>query len=133
MFLSARSPGSCQHLREYGLHLDGDRSGKMFLRAGYLPFVPHSQSAVQAIPRLCVSERNRAMLVRRRLSVIHKGMGNLIPGGARLTTLINVWNSELFSCYSMLRYIPPIRLHSCMIWRSCLAVPMQQAQMSVLI
>ena len=56
----------------------------------------------KTIPHLCVSERNRPMPVRRWLNLTHEGLGKLNPGGIGLTSLINVWNGEVFSCHSML-------------------------------
>ena len=73
-------------------------------------FVPHSQAAVEVIPHLCVSKRNRPMPIRRRSSVTHKGLGKIIPGAVGLASSINVWSRELFSCHFMLSYIPPIVL-----------------------
>ena len=59
-------------------------------------FAPHLQAAVEAIPHLCVSERNRPTPVRRRLNLIHAGLGKLNPGGVGATFLINLWNLEAF-------------------------------------
>ena len=103
MFLSARSPGSCRHPREQGLHLDGDIYGKMFLCAQLsAPFCHTHRLAVEAIPHLCVSERNRPILVWRRLSLTYVVLSKQIPGGVGQTFLINVWSQELFPCHSML-------------------------------
>ena len=65
-------------------------------------FAPHSQAAAEAIPHLCVSERNRPTSVRRGLSLIHAGLGKQISGGVGLTSLINVWSREMFFRHSML-------------------------------
>ena len=47
IFPPTRSPGSCCHLRERGLHLNGDKWDKMLLRAQL------------SAPHWYVSERNR--------------------------------------------------------------------------
>ena len=65
-------------------------------------FVPQSQAAVEAKLHLCVSERNKPTQVRRQLSLTHAGLGKLNPGSVGLTSLINVWSLETFSCHSML-------------------------------
>ena len=65
-------------------------------------FAPHSQAADKAIPHLRVSERNRPTPIWRRLNLTHAGLGNLIPGGVALTSLINAWSLEAFSRHSML-------------------------------
>ena len=53
-------------------------------------FAPRSQAAVEAMPYLCVSERNRPTSVRKRLSLTHAGLGRLITGGVELTVLTTV-------------------------------------------
>ena len=65
-------------------------------------YAPHSQAAVKAKPHLCVLKRNRPTQVRMRLSLTHAGLENLSFGGVGMTSLINVWNLEAFSCHSML-------------------------------
>ena len=101
MFPSAGSPGFCRHLREHGLHLDGDEWGKMCYVFSCLLLLPHSQAAIEAISYLCVSEGNKATPVGRRLSLTHVGPGKLIPGGVGLTSLINVRSLEAFFRHSM--------------------------------
>ena len=64
-------------------------------------FAPHSQATLETTTYLCVSKRNRAMPVRRRLSLTHAGLVKPNPGGIGLTSLINVWSVEAFSRYSM--------------------------------
>ena len=44
-------------------------------------FAPHLQAAIEAIPHLCVSERNKPMPVWRRLSLTHAGLKKLNSGG----------------------------------------------------
>ena len=125
MFPSARSPGSCRNLREHGLHLDGNKWSKYVLSCPLLcaTFTDRRKT----IPRLCVSERNRPMPVWRRFNLTHAGLGKLNPRDVELTSLLNVWNLEVFS--SCLIYIPPIVLHWCLTGRDCVAVPVQQAEM----
>ena len=53
-------------------------------------------------PFLCVSERNRPTPVRRRLSLTHAGLGKLNSGGVGITSVINIWSLEAFSCDYML-------------------------------
>ena len=53
-------------------------------------FAPRSQAALEAITHLCVSEQNRPMSVRKRLSLTYAGLGKLITGGVELTLLITV-------------------------------------------
>ena len=65
-------------------------------------FAPHSQAAVEAIPQLCVSERERPTPVWRRLSLACADLGQLNPSGVGTTSLINVWSLEAFSHHSML-------------------------------
>ena len=86
MFLSARSPGSCRHLREHGLHLmvirvNGARCYYVLRR-----LLLCAMAAVEATPHLCVFERNRPRPVRRRLNRTHVGLGKLNPGGVELTS-----------------------------------------------
>ena len=45
MFSSASSPGSCEPLRERGLHLDGNREGKMLISAQLSAYLRHTQAA----------------------------------------------------------------------------------------
>ena len=74
MFLSAKSPGSCQHQIEHGLGQDA------IICLAVCSFVPHLQAAVEAIPHLCISEWNGSIPVRRQLSLTHADLEKLIPG-----------------------------------------------------
>ena len=65
-------------------------------------FAPHSHAAIEAIAHLCISERNRPTPVRRRLSLTYAGQVKLNSVGVELTSLINTWSQEAFSCPSSL-------------------------------
>ena len=68
-------------------------------------FASHLQAAVETIPHLCVSERNKPTPVRRRLSLTHAGLGTLNPGGIGLTSSINVVDcTQLLSLLFVLVY-----------------------------
>ena len=79
-------------------------------------FAPHSQAAVEAIPHLCVSERNKPTPVCKNFSLTHAGLGKLNPGGVGLTSLINVQYrvERRFLATPCFIYIPPIVLHWCL-------------------
>ena len=96
-------------------------------------FAPHSHAAIEAIPHLCISERNRPTPIRRRLSLTYIGLEKLNSVGIELTSLINVWSREAFSCQSMLHQHLTYRATLVPKWGSRSAVPPQQAQMGVLI
>ena len=95
-------------------------------------FAPHSQPAVKAIPRLYASEWNIPTPVCGWLSLTHTGVGKPIPGGAGLTSFIN--EAEKYSLATPCSIcILLIVLHWCLTGRGHSAVPVQQAQMGVLI
>ena len=96
-------------------------------------FAPHSQAAVETIPYLGVSERNRPTPVLRRLSLTHADLEKSNPGGVGPTSLINLRNLENFLATPCSIVIPPIVLHWRLIERGCSTVPMQHAQVDVLI
>ena len=70
----------------------------------------HAQAAAETILYLCVSERNRLMRVRRRLSLTHAELGKLIPGDVWLTSLLNIWSREVFFRHSMLHLYSAYRV-----------------------
>ena len=65
--------------------------------------------AVEAMPCLRFSERNRPTSVRRRLSVTDAVLEKLVPGSAGLTSLINIWSPEALSRHSMLHLFSAYR------------------------
>ena len=71
---------------------------------------PHSQDAVEAMPRLCVDDRKRPTPVRRRFSRTQASLGNPISGGRASTSSKNECRQKVPSRHTML---PPVVRPSC--------------------